>query len=125
MPLDKNAYQDLDRRFKDQVEKDKDHAVERVQQGWGVYLPCREPEDQVDYIFVGMEPSFRWADNVQEGERKVEEGARDFGLAQQPKGTIGALHALDRTISLPIRRDLPPNGCVERSDARDGGSHGP
>ena len=88
MPLDKTAYDNLEQLFRAQVDRDKAHAIERVVQGWGVYLPCVVPVAQVDYIFVGMEPSFRWADNVQEGERKVEQGARNFGRPGNPKETL-------------------------------------
>ena len=79
MPLDKTAYHDLERLFRAQVEKDKAHAIERVVQGWGVYLPCVQPDSQVDYIIVGMEPSFRWADSIVYAEKKIAEGARNFG----------------------------------------------
>ena len=79
MPLDKTAYHDLERLFRAQVEKDKAHAIERAVQGWGVYLPCVEPDSQVDYIIVGMEPSFRWADSIVYAEKKIAEGARNFG----------------------------------------------
>ena len=72
MQLNKTAYCNLERLFKDQVERDKVRAIERVVQGWGVYLPCQEPEDQVDYIFVGMEPSFGWARDIQDAEKKIE-----------------------------------------------------
>ena len=88
MPLDKTAYDNLEQLFRAQVDRDKAHAIERVVQGWGVYLPCVVPADQVNYIFVGMEPSFRWADNVQEGEKKVEQGARNFGQPGNPKETL-------------------------------------
>ena len=79
MPLDKAAYHNLERLFRAQVEKDKAHAIERVVQGWGVYLPCEEPENQVDYIIVGMEPSFKWAEGVEHAEKKITGGFRNFG----------------------------------------------
>ena len=79
MPIDNTAYHNLERLFRAQVEKDKAHAIERVVQGWGVYLPCVEPESQVDFVFVGMEPSFGWADSIEHAERKIAEGARNFG----------------------------------------------
>ena len=79
MPLDKTAYHNLERLFGAQVEKDKAHAIERVVQGWGVYLPCEEPKNQVDYIIVGMEPSFRWAESIEDAEKKIAEGFRGFG----------------------------------------------
>ena len=62
MPLDTTTYHNLERRFRAQVDRDKAHAIERVVQSGGVYLPCKEPEDLVDYLIVGMEPSFAWAD---------------------------------------------------------------
>ena len=77
MPLDKTRYCRLERSFKEQVEKDKVHAIERVKQVGRVYLPCQEPEGQVDYIFVGMEPSFNWARNI-DAEAKIAEGFRNF-----------------------------------------------
>ena len=78
MPVDKSAYEDLERRFRAQVVRDREHVLERVNQGSGVYLPGRQPKSQVDYIFVGMEPSFRWADSIEQAEKKIEEGARNF-----------------------------------------------
>ena len=79
MQIDEIAYHNLERLFKAQVEKDKTHAIERVVQGWGIYLPCVEPESQVDYIIVGMEPSFGWADSIEDADKKIAEGARNFG----------------------------------------------
>ena len=79
MPLDKAKYKNLESRFKEQVERDRAFIIERVVQGWGVYLPSAEPPDQVDYIFVAMEPSFHWADNIEEAEKKIKEGALNFG----------------------------------------------
>lgn len=78
MTLDKTAYRNLEQRFAAQVERDRTHAIERVKQGWGVYLPCVEPENKADYILVGMEPSFRWADSIEQAERKIADGARNF-----------------------------------------------
>ena len=69
----------LERLFKDQVERDKVRAIERVVQGWGVYLPCEEPKNQVDYIVVGMEPSFGWADSIENAKKKIAGGFRNFG----------------------------------------------
>ena len=125
MPLDKTAYDDLERLFTAQVERDKAHVMERVAQGCGIYLPCKEPVSQADYIIVGMEPSFGWADGIEDAGDENSRGIPELWSAQQPKGAIGALHALDRTIPLPTRRDLPPNGCVERCDAGVGGGPGP
>lgn len=44
MSIDETPYRNLEQRFRDQVEKDRAHAIERVMQGWGVYLPCMETE---------------------------------------------------------------------------------
>ena len=77
MLLDKTRYHNLESLFRAQVERDKAHAIERVVQGWGVYLPSEEPKFQVDYIFVGMEPSFGWADSIEDAEGKIAEGFRN------------------------------------------------
>ena len=37
----------------------------------GSTLPCKELEGQVDYIFVGVEPSFSWADSIEHAKEKV------------------------------------------------------
>lgn len=81
MPYDETAYHNLERLFKAQVDTDKAHAIERVVHGWGVYLPCVQPESEVDYVFVGMEPSFGWADSIEDAEKKVQEGFRNFSLS--------------------------------------------
>ena len=86
MPLDKDAYHKLERRFEAQVEKDRANAIKRVVEGWGVYLPCVEPADQVDYIFVGMEPSFSWANDIEDAEKKIAEGFQNLPL---PPTTTG------------------------------------
>ncbi len=78
MPLDKTAYDDLEQLFTDQVERDKAHVMERVAQGCGIYLPCKEPESQADYIIVGMEPSFGWADGIEDAGKKIAKGFRNF-----------------------------------------------
>ena len=78
MALDKTSYHELERRFREQVIKDRENAIERVYEGWGIYLPCREPASQVDYVIVGMEPSFAWAGGIEEGEKKIAEGGRNF-----------------------------------------------
>ena len=88
MPINKTKYHDLERLFKAQVEKDKGHAIERVVKGWGVYLPCEEPENLVDYIFVGMEPSFGWADSIEHAEQKIAKGFRNFGLPADYRDTL-------------------------------------
>ena len=88
MPIDKTKYHDLERLFRAQVEKDKGHAIEQVVKGWGVYLPCEEPESQVDYIFVGMEPSFAWADSIEHAEQKIAKGFRNFGIPADYRDTL-------------------------------------
>lgn len=88
MPIDNTAYDNLEQLFRAQVERDKAHAIERVVQGWGVYMPCVEPESQVDYIFVGMEPSFAWADSIEDAEEKIAEGARNFGRPTNDKDPL-------------------------------------
>ena len=88
MPLDKTAYHNLERLFRAQVEKDKAHAIERVVQGWGVYLPCEEPKNHVDYIIVGMEPSFGWAESIEHAEKKIAEGFRNFGRPDNDRESL-------------------------------------
>ena len=78
MAIDKAKYDDLEHLFKIQVERDRAHAIERVVQGWGVYLPSVEPESQVDYIVVGMEPSFGWARSIEDAENQIAGGFRNF-----------------------------------------------
>ena len=85
MPLDENAYSDLEQQFREQVIKDRSRGIECY------YLPCVKPENMVDYIFVsvdyifvGMEPSSGGADSVEDGERKVREGANNFGCCCPP-----------------------------------------
>lgn len=78
-------YLDLERRFREQVVRDRAHTIERVIQGWGVYLPCLEPKSQVDYILVGMEPSFSFADNIERAEQKIANGKRNYGYPCCPK----------------------------------------
>ena len=82
MPLDTTSYHNLERLFGDQVDRDKAHAIERVVQGCGVYLPSKEPEDQVDYFIVGMEPSFAWADNIEDAAKKIAGGLRNFCMPE-------------------------------------------
>ena len=80
MPLDETEYSSLEQRFRDQVIRDRSRVTQWVvKKGLGVYLPCKKPKNMVDYILVGMEPSFGWADSVEDGEKKVEEGAMNFG----------------------------------------------
>lgn len=33
----------------------------------------------MDYVIVGMEPSFGWADSIEDAEEKIKQGARNFG----------------------------------------------
>lgn len=80
MTLDPDAYADLERRFEAQVISDRARLIEWVVKvGWGVYLPCWKPTSQVDYVIVGMEPSFGWAKDVEHGEKKVADGMTNFG----------------------------------------------
>jgi hypothetical protein len=88
MATDKTAYHDLERRFRQQVERDQVFAIDRVKQGRGIYLPCVEPANQVDYILVGMEPSFSWADSVEHAEKKIAEGFHNFGCPSNPKSPL-------------------------------------
>ena len=88
MVLDKTAYRNLERRFREQVERDQVLAIERVKQGRGVYLPCVEPANQVDYILVGMEPSFSWAESVEDAEKKIAKGSRNFACPGNPKSPL-------------------------------------
>ncbi len=77
MPIDKTAYRNLEQLFRDQVEKD------GAARAGGVYLPFKEPESQVDYIFVGMEPSFgRWATSIEEAKKKIARGFRNGAPAR-------------------------------------------
>ena len=85
MPLDKTAYHNLEQLFRAQVDKDKANVMERVAQGCGIYLPCKEPKSQSDYIIVGMEPSFGWADGIEDARKKIAEGFRDFSLPSNRK----------------------------------------
>ena len=88
MPLDEIAYSNLEQQFREQVIKDRSCGVECY------YLPCVKPENMVDYIFVGMEPSFGRAKSVEEGEKKVTEGrANNYGCCTPPPDD--AKHGLD------------------------------
>ena len=49
--------------------------------GWGVYLPSVEPESWVDYVIVGMEPSFGWANSIEDAQKKIQKGFRNFALS--------------------------------------------
>ena len=95
MPLDETEYSSLEQRFRDKVIKDRSRVIQWVEKkGLGVYLPCKKPKDMVDYIFVGMEPSFGWADSVEDGEKKVEEGAMNFGSLTPPDDAKAPLDLL-------------------------------
>jgi hypothetical protein len=62
------TYRDLDLRMKALAESEGD-----------IYLPNPEPSAPVDYIFVCMEPSLgRWARSVDEANRKIASGFRNF-----------------------------------------------
>ncbi len=77
MAIDTTAYHDLERRFREQVEKD------GSDQSGGVYLPFEEPTSRADYIFVGMEPSFgRWAESIEDAEKKIAKGFRNGAPAR-------------------------------------------
>ncbi len=80
MTFEKSRYRDLERCFRDQVEMDRAHAIERAKQLGRVYLPCKEPEGQVDYMFVGMEPSFNWVkdNSIEKAEAKIARGYHNF-----------------------------------------------
>ena len=80
MPLDENAYNSLEQQFREQVIKDRSRCIECY------YLPCVKPENMVDYIFVGMEPSSGRAASVEDGKKKVKEGANNFGRCTPPPG---------------------------------------
>ena len=79
-------YRDLEQRFRDQVVKDRPRVIEKAEKGAGVYLPCVEPSGKVDYIIVGMEPSYGWAgdSNIEQAEKIVAEGERNFS-PEDPK----------------------------------------
>ena len=59
--------------------------MEVVTQSGGIYLPCREPISQVEYIIVGMEPSFNWADSIEDAEKKIAGGFRNFDSPKDAK----------------------------------------
>ncbi len=80
MPLDKTRYRELECSFRAQVDRDRAHV-----EGRGVYLPCLQPEEQVDYIFVGMEPSFSFADSIEHAEEKIARGFRNFWGFERPR----------------------------------------
>lgn len=104
MPLDKTRYEKLECSFRAQVERDKVHAVERAKQVGRVYLPCREPKAQVDYIFVGMEPSFNWVKNnsIEHAEKKIEEGFRNFQRPRDDKHPLALfICSIERFLGKP------------------------
>ena len=78
MPIDELAYSSLEQEFREQVIKDRSRGIECY------YLPCVRPENKVDYILVGMEPSSGGAASVEDGEKKVKEGANNFGRCTPP-----------------------------------------
>ena len=73
-------YRDLEQRFREQVVEDRPLVIKEAEKGAGVYLPCVAPTSKVDYIIVGMEPSYGWAGdaNIEEAEKMVAEGALNF-----------------------------------------------
>ncbi len=80
MSLDEARYHELECSFRAQVDRDRAHA-----EGMGVYLPCLQPEEQVDYIFVGMEPSFfGFADSIEHAEERIARGFRNFWGFERP-----------------------------------------
>ena len=84
MPLDQNRYRNLEQRFRHQVERDNAKIGDR-----GIYLPCLQPEEQVDYIFVGMEPSFySWAESIEDAERKIACGFTNFWGFDRPPSKL-------------------------------------
>ena len=83
MPISQDAYHNLERQFEAQVDKDRIHNIERVVEGWGIYLPNKEPHDQVDYIIVGMEPSFGWAKDIGDAEKQIGDGFRNWGWSEK------------------------------------------
>ncbi len=102
MPLDQTAYHNLEQRFREQVEKDKPHLIKRVVQGWGVYLPCKEPKTQVDYIIVGMEPSFGgWADSIEAAEKKISKGFRNFRPQKRNEPLALFIRSIERFLCQP------------------------
>lgn len=97
--LDENSYNDLEQMFRDQVMRDRSRVIQWVvKMGLGVYLPCIRPKNKVDYIFVAMEPSFGWADSVEDGEKKVEDGATNFGGTPPPDDSGEPLDLLKLSI---------------------------
>ncbi len=83
MPFDLEAYHNLERQFENQVDRDRAHIIEEVVKGWGVYFPNKEPHEQVDYIIVGMEPSFNWAGGIELAEQKIADGDRNFAWSER------------------------------------------
>ena len=105
MPLDESAYSNLEQHFRDQVIRDRSRVIQWVvKNGLGVYLPCVKPKNMMDYIFVGMEPSFGWAKSVEEGGKKVEEGATNFAAFTPPDDAKHPLDLLRLSIERFLRR---------------------
>ena len=78
------SYKNLERRFRTQVEKDRPDLIDLVKQRSGVYLPCKEPETQVDYIIVCTEPSFGWADSNEDADWSSRTRSNSRGFEQNP-----------------------------------------
>lgn len=72
--IDQDGYRQLEDRFREQVARDRTHTIDRVKQGWGVYLPVEKPVYRADYVLVGMEPSMGWAENALHAEQMVAAG---------------------------------------------------
>ena len=79
----RDAYHDLEDRFRALAEADGD-----------VYLPNVEPSGPVEYVFIAMEPSLgRWARSPQQAKAKVEAGFRNF-VADEVGDVVLLHHAI-------------------------------
>jgi len=68
-----SLYKELENRFKQQVELD------RIRYPDSVFLPNIPPHDKVDFVFIGMEPSYnKWAKNIADAEEQISSGYRNF-----------------------------------------------
>ncbi len=64
----REQYKKLEQRFQRQANSDGD-----------LYLPNVTPSEQVDFVFIAMEPSlYAWADSVEDAEKKINKGFRNF-----------------------------------------------
>ena len=98
--FNETEYDKLEECFKAKVLEDRTRLRTWVEEkGLGVYLPCEKPKNKVDYIFVGMEPSMGFADNVEEAEKKVEAGdVTNFGCLTVPDHATDQLDLLKLSI---------------------------